>query len=306
MDKKLPSEGKQEWEDIAEYYEQVSEINTLQTNIMLYNLARVREATRICEVGAGAGLAPRILVSNIMQPGSCLFVSDLSKNMVKALKKKFESEDMLGASKIKTKFLEEFGDEIEIDIDNMISSEKDIKQVFMHEANSEKLPYPSNCFDRYISNLCLMLVGDYKEALKESYRVLQEGGTAAFTVIGRRDKDTFWKTAFDALKAVGIEDVDLFKDIHDLSDRETLKQHFEEVGYTNIKMTYIICKFSWKSEEAFKFTTKAPVISKLYSQLSAENKIKYEEEFMKLSETSFGAQTFDFPELEMLLAFGQK
>ena len=81
-----PMMQKQEWDDVAEYYEQVSEINTLQTNIMLYNLARVRDASKICEVGAGAGLAPRILTNSIMTPGSSLFVSDLSNNMVKALK----------------------------------------------------------------------------------------------------------------------------------------------------------------------------------------------------------------------------
>ena len=109
--------------------------------------------------------------------------------MIEALKKKFDSDDMTESSKIQVKYLEEFGDEI--DIESMISSEKDIKQVFIHEADSEKLPYPSNCFERYISNLSLFLNSDHKQALKESYRVLQKDGVAAFTVIGRVENDSF-------------------------------------------------------------------------------------------------------------------
>ena len=70
---------KQKWDNVAEYYEKVTEINTLQTNIMLYNLARVRDATKICEVGAGSGLAPRILTNSIMGAGFSLFASDISK-----------------------------------------------------------------------------------------------------------------------------------------------------------------------------------------------------------------------------------
>ena len=188
----------------------------------------------------------------------------------------------------------------------MISSDKDTKQVFIHEANSEKLPYPSNCFERYLSNLCLMLVGDYKQALKESYRVLQKDGIAAFTVIGRRENDSFWKTVFDAFKAVGIEDADFSKDPHHLSDRDALKKDFEEVGYKNIKMAYVMINFSWKPEEAYKFTSQAPFITHLHDKLSAEDKIKYEAEFMRLGEVNFGGDTFDFPQIEMLMAFGQK
>ena len=224
--------------------------------------------------------------------------------MIEALKKKFDSDDMTESGKIQVKYLEEFGDEI--DIESMISSEKDIKQVFIHEADSEKLPYPSNCFERYISNLSLFLNSDHKQALKESYRVLQKDGVAAFTVIGRVENDSFWKITIDAFKAVGIDDIDFGKDPHHLCDKDALKKDLEEVGYKNIKMSYVTINLSWKVEEAYKFSYKAPFISHLHQKLSAEDKMKYEAEFMRLGELNFGGESLDIPQIEMLMAFGQK
>ena len=295
---------KQEWDDVAEFFRQVHECNTLQTNVVLYNLARVRDATKICEVGAGVGIAPRVLANSIMTTGFSLFTSDISKNMVKGLKKKFDSEHMSIEGKIKATVLEEFGDEI--DVDSIICNEADTREVFIHEADSEKLPYPSNCFERYISNLCLFAVGDYKQALKESYRVLQKDGIAAFAVIGRRENDSYWKLVFDAFKAIGIEDADFQKDPHYLGDRDALKKDFEEVGYKNIKMAYVSVNLCFTPNEAYYFSSETPFVLHLHEKLSAEDKIKYEDEFMRLFEENFGSEVFDFPQVEVLMALGQK
>lgn len=49
-------------------------------------------------------------------------------------------------------------------------------------ANNEELPFADSGFDRYVANLSLMIVEDPVKMLKESFRVLQTGGIAVFSV----------------------------------------------------------------------------------------------------------------------------
>merc|ERR1719242_1293947 len=87
---------------------------------------------------------------------------DISQNMIDIATNKINGDKLLSSA------LNNENHKIELSIQNAedLSSHKD------------------NSFDRYISSLCLMLTGNAMEMLKESYRILQPDGIAAFSIWG--------------------------------------------------------------------------------------------------------------------------
>ena len=59
--------------------------------------------------------------------------------------------------------------------------------VYSCVANNEFLPFKDNYFQSYIANLSLMLVGNYKNMLREAYRVIALNGAACFTIWGIKE-----------------------------------------------------------------------------------------------------------------------
>ena len=72
------------------------------------------------------------------------------------------------------------------------------------QAPASKLPFENGVFDRYVSNLCLMLIPDFDAGLREAARVLRPGAVMAFTLWGRRQRSHYFSIQSQAMKELGI------------------------------------------------------------------------------------------------------
>ena len=86
----------------------------------------------------------------------------------------------------------------------LISKNAEVLDVQYPEVDMQDLPYEDNSFDFVISDQVIEHLEDSPKAIKESYRVLKEGGIAIHTTcfinyIHRCPKD-FWRFSPDALR----------------------------------------------------------------------------------------------------------
>jgi ubiquinone/menaquinone biosynthesis C-methylase UbiE len=218
---------KKMWDSMADIYVDYTMYSPIPINVILYNIAKAKDAKTICEVGIGPGSASLILVNNYMQPGAHYYNSDFSPEMVKRFEKLFSASPLANNDKVKFSMIEE-NESIEV---AQPTEGDDTRHVYATVANNESLPFSDSAFDCYIANLSLMLVNDHKKMLEEAFRVTKEGGRVAFSVIGPEEKQHFNNVMFSALKKVGIE-LPLFpKSPSHLGKVETLKTELESAGF---------------------------------------------------------------------------
>ena len=204
-DKTAAVESTKEWNSFSQKYEDEVEHATIQSSIILYSLTKAKEYSKICEVGVGCGLASRMFISNIMKADSSYFTSDISDEMNRLYYENFEKCDSAFNPKVKLSWIKEKTDYVDTEkLIEEIGSEIS-RKIFVVQADNEKLPYLDSTFDLYLSSLSLMLVNNHKNQLAEAYRVLQPGGKAGFTVIGRPENSNYLSFIPDLVKACGHE-----------------------------------------------------------------------------------------------------
>ena len=126
---------------------------------------------------------------------------DFAETMVEMVAKRYEDSDFCklgGTAQIDTK-TDYVNDESKTCAPEIGDHQK---LVVGCRANNERLPFPDQWFDCYISNLSLMIVHDYRNQIKEAYRVLKPGSKACFTVWGKPDnciQFTMMKRALERL-----------------------------------------------------------------------------------------------------------
>jgi len=79
------------------------------------------------------------------------------------------------------------------------------RQVYGCIADNMRLPFPSDHFDCYISNLSMMIVPNYQLQIKECFRVLKRGSYAAFSVWGRPERCLQFTCMQEASRRMGKE-----------------------------------------------------------------------------------------------------
>lgn len=176
------------------------------------------------------------------------------------------------------------------------------------KANNEKLPYPDKYFDCYISNLSLMLVANHKNQLKEAYRVLQEDGTAGFTVWGRKENSEFFTFFGEVLKAAEIEGPEAppRSNFH-LGDIQALDKDFKEAGFKQTKLYYAPTNYLFNSsDELYHVYTHMPTFQSIYAELSEEKKTKLKQEFDRMYNERFGPDTIHPVTWEVLVCIVKK
>ena len=285
-----------EWNSFSELYEDFAENNTMQSSIMLYSLTNVRKANTVCEVGVGCGLAARMFVSQIMKQGAVYFASDISDEMnlifAKRFKDSFELEDSgTSISKNEKVGIYSVDSQDSLDVNLLIEEMGDAsKKVFITRVNNEALPYPNDYFDVYISNLSLMIVSNHHNQLSEAYRVLKQGGRAAFSVWGRKENSEFFTLIPQTIKRCGFElpppgDKSPFH----LSNKDDLEKDVLAAGFSEVKLFYSATNINIENpDELFEFFYNSYSLRQFFSNISSDQCKTLREEFNKLFSEKFG------------------
>ncbi len=147
------------------------------TTLAVHTAAHQRK--RILEVACGSGMHSLYLAKTMLARGSALVSCDISEEMIKLTKSKFEdpqSEYFIvpgNKASITVEELAPLGSH-EFDLEQRLKSEgitdKD-RFVLGCLANNESLPFKPDTFDCYLANLSLMLVDKHKNMLNEALRV---------------------------------------------------------------------------------------------------------------------------------------
>ena len=293
---------KKVWDKVAMTYADLFERSTLQANIVLYTQTRSTSAKKIVEVGAGAGIASRAFTLLYMQPGAVYYNSDISPGMINIFEANFKASELGKSDTVKLEVLETADAHAVEDFDPT----SDCKRVFVTIANNEKLPYPDASFDRYISNLSLMLVDNHLNQISEAYRVLESGGTAGFSVVGREENVLHHSVPREAFKAIGINHQKPLKNPSHLSNPEKLKADLENAGFNNIKLFFTYSNASLTKEEHYDFFCRfGPFTGKL-KELSEDQVLEYQTAYYKIFEEMFGSEAPNIISFEVLVAICKK
>ena len=232
---------------MSEVYNNYIEVTTVQGSTILYTQTRSKYGKKIIEVGVGPGISTRLFALIYMQPGAVYYCSDISSEMINIVEKSFKASELGKCDNISITVLEESKQHIVEKID----SENLSKRLFATIANNEKMPFTDSSFDRYISNLSLMLVDNHMNQLKEAYRILENGGIAGFSVWGRKENCLGFSVLPEIMKAFEIIPTKPQKNNFHLNDEAKLKSDLESVGFTNVKTFYSLCNFALEADEAY-------------------------------------------------------
>lgn len=133
------------WNSSSEWYISTAETMTTAIYHTLIPILNLKTAQKIAEAACGTASAIALLL-NYLSEDAEVWGNDLSDIMVEK------------------------------------AQARNLARTHIIQASNDALPYEDNFFDRYISNLSLMIVPDADSMLREAYRILAPGGRAVFSV----------------------------------------------------------------------------------------------------------------------------
>eukprot|EP01112_Ceratiomyxa_fruticulosa_P000780 TRINITY_DN1070_c0_g1_i3.p1 TRINITY_DN1070_c0_g1~~TRINITY_DN1070_c0_g1_i3.p1 ORF type:complete len:273 (+),score=61.89 TRINITY_DN1070_c0_g1_i3:56-874(+) len=229
------------WDSFSNQFQRVNEPFTLPLSTQLMSAVNIFNAKKILEVACGAGLATK--VCDFLKPADATLTAiDFSPAMINLAKITLEG--------------------------------KDVKFVV---ASAESLPFGDNEFDKYFASLALNLVNDADKMLDEAYRVLEKGGTAAFSIWGRPEHSRYTPIMPKVLKEF---DIDLYKgappprsNYYLGGDLNALRELLQKHGFTNVIAWYHPLIYLPESGAQFaQWIQSSPQYIPLFSELSPELK----------------------------------
>jgi ubiquinone/menaquinone biosynthesis C-methylase UbiE len=215
---------KETWNNFShDYVETMEQVTTLIYENIL-PLAKIESASKILEVGCGAGNGIRILCS-IKPQNSSITACDISESMLS------------------------------------IAQSRNFPDTTFLLANNEDLPFQNNSYDRYIANLSLHIVENPIKMIEEAFRVLQPGGVALFSSVGKPRREDFRSFINQALITAGApakRSINLA-----ISDDESLMKILKDAGFSRVLTFY--------SNACIPATTVDEVVEILGKNYSVEN-----------------------------------
>ena len=116
-------------------------------------------------------------------------------------------------------------------------------------ASNESLPYSDRICNKYIANLSLHLVNNPKQMLQEAFRVLQPGGEALISVIGKKEDSDFLVIMGKSIVKAGI--VSNEKSPFYLNSQTELNQMLVDAGFSQVRSFYTAVGINFSSFEEF-------------------------------------------------------
>jgi len=165
--------------------------------------------------------------------------------------------------------------------------------------NGEKLDIQDSQFDLYLCNLCLHITNDYKQMLRECYRVLKKGSQAIFSIWGDKTKSKSYISSIRNL-VYKYHDLPIDDNPYILHDNlEDLKKDLHLIGFKNYKQVYINCLFDVFTFDDYSDKLKVCSDIELIKVLKKEEQNKISSEINNLAEEFINSE--DFVNLNILV-----
>ncbi|KAN0027844.1 hypothetical protein ACTFIV_009668 [Dictyostelium citrinum] len=250
-------ELEQKWDGFSKIFQRYNECSTAPVAFLLITSLGItsqfgsaqNSCKSILEVACGPGAGTKLCL-NYKKDSSKFISTDISNEMVQLTKQS------LG-----------------ITSDSNEIPEKNFK---IQQCNAEKLPFEDNSFDRYFSNYCLHLVESPETMLKEAYRVLEKGGSAAFSVWGRPENSNQFTIVKKIAEQVGIEMGAAARSPFHLNDKNKIRQMALDAGFSRVLVghTFVNCPIQ-NGEEYSEVFLAAPDTQKLIQTLEKEKYLQW-------------------------------
>ncbi len=198
------------WDEFAQrFVSQVEETSMRVARAGIDHL-QLKSAHNILEIGCGGGGAGLEIFLRLkrMHQQAKLTLSDISSEMINIAKGRFSDAELKG--------------------ENLV----------VMQADAQALPFQDHSFDRIFSCLNLMLVPDAQKVIQECARVLSPDGLGVWIVWGRPEHSHLMTLTTKALKRIGITLPAPARSNFYLGGRDTLKDRFEQSGFTKIRRWY--------------------------------------------------------------------
>jgi ubiquinone/menaquinone biosynthesis C-methylase UbiE len=222
------------WNEFENLYTVYLENNTFPIYPIMTNLLKVKHLFRssddlnILELSVGTGeglyyLTHTALLNNVTKKKINIYATDIAPNMVEGAFSKLKQINGIGLSYKDTK-----------------TEQKDIN-IFLSEADNEKLPFEDNYFDLVLSNLSLHIVAHPDIMLKECLRVSKPGAWNSFSVWGRKEESLVFNIFDDTLHKIGIIDnskTTTRSNFHLGQNDEELKKLVMSNGYSRVNLSH--------------------------------------------------------------------
>ena len=202
------------WNDYTHSYIIKIQESTTSVYNLLIPFGNLSKATRIVEVGCGSGNGLETLINKVPKTAE-LLGSDIAESMISQAKL------------------------------------KNIPNCKLIVADNENLPYPNSYCDRYIANLSLQIVENPEKMLVESYRILQPGGIALFSVWGKPQPTNLF--AITSKKCTEAGYPPQTRSLFHLNDDELLKKMILNAGFSKVLSFYSAVGFGIASTEETEF-----------------------------------------------------
>jgi len=206
-----------------------------------------------------------------MKKGTVYYGGDISDKMIDKAMNDFKENDLLRSNDycdiIATK------EKINVEKDNAeIKQKAKGKVIKFLVQDSENLLFEDAQFDVYLSNLCLQLVNNPENALKEAHRVLKKGGVLSVSVWGKRENSYHFHGIETIFKKNGVTFPPSRSNYKISEDLEEMKGLFERCGFSGLKYEYVPILLKVFNLEQYQDHIFTPKMKSIFSGLNEETK----------------------------------
>jgi ubiquinone/menaquinone biosynthesis C-methylase UbiE len=160
-----------------------------------------KKLNRVLEIACGTGIVTRRL-RDALSASTEIVATDLNPDMFEFAKRKF----------------------------------KDGENIRWQPADALALPFPNGSFDAVVCEFGYMFVPDKTAAMRESYRVLRQGGLFLFNVWDSLEANPFAQIAHTTIASFFDRDPPKFYEIpFSLHDSKVVSRFLEDAGFTDIE-----------------------------------------------------------------------
>jgi ubiquinone/menaquinone biosynthesis C-methylase UbiE len=264
------------WNDFEAVYSSHMENDVFSIYPILVNLLKVKELfksqkdLRILELSIGSGEGLHYLLSiaklyNISNKKITIQATDIAPKMLEEAFEKFKHLSFIGLNYKGEQVLEL----------------KDIN-VYLSEANNEKLPFEDNQFDLVISNLSLHLVTNPDAMLKECSRVTKKDCYNTFSVWGKKEDSKYFTFYDEVLKKVGLyEEPKVRSNFHLGQNDEELKKMVLSSGYARVNLSHSFIPFGIVEIHDYDYFFTSPYMKNIIASVSSEKAAELKDEIYK-------------------------